>query len=570
MELPDKWTKASVIGSLWAANEIILGSFLHNLQVPFSGTVLAFMSVALLVAFSRVWKEKGMILRAGLICAVMKSLSPSAIILGPMTGIILEALFLEMSIRIMGRTLPGYLAGGALAVVSVLVQKIVKLLVLFGSDLVQVGYNFYQYVAGQLGMENTDPWAAVGLIFLIYSLAGTTAAWLGYYAGGKVNIHGQDPRQFNLDALKGELFKKSAKNTYHSWLILIHISAIIFLLFALSETSLRIAVIPSLLYIILTILWYRSSLRHLKKPVFWIQLLVLTFLASVFWNGFSGGNLWDREGILVGLTMNVRAAVLLMGFSAISVELRNPFIRTILYERGMKNFYMALELAFTALPAVIDSLPSSREILRKPLRSISVIIGKAVGLLHAFEASLSNLPQIIIITGTRKQGKTTLIREVTERLKSSGVQVTGFLSEAIHEKGQRIGYRIQDVRTSEKYDLCSIRRSDGSELRIGKYYFDTSTIARGINILNQKPEDTEAYIIDEVGPMELGGGGWAPALDEITKQDHPLMIWTVRPGLVSRVTLKWPAGRIRVFEAGSADAAEIARLAEEWLSTGRS
>ena len=77
------WLKASVIGSLWASVEIILGSFFHNVGIPFAGTLLAMNSVALMVAFHQVWKEKGLFWRAGLICALMKSISPSAVLLAP-------------------------------------------------------------------------------------------------------------------------------------------------------------------------------------------------------------------------------------------------------------------------------------------------------------------------------------------------------------------------------------------------------------------------------------------------------------------------------------------------------
>ena len=33
--LHSKWQKAAVIGSLWGSIEIILGSFLHNVNIPF-------------------------------------------------------------------------------------------------------------------------------------------------------------------------------------------------------------------------------------------------------------------------------------------------------------------------------------------------------------------------------------------------------------------------------------------------------------------------------------------------------------------------------------------------------
>ena len=149
-------------GSIWAAIEIIIGSFLHNLRVPFSGTMLAIMSVYLMIAFVQIWDDRGLIWRAGLICALMKSVSPSAVILGPMTGIILEALLLESFIRLFGRNLIGYLAGGAAAVLSSLIHKAAALLILYGFDLVRILGELYRFSIRQINLEGTDPVIVIG------------------------------------------------------------------------------------------------------------------------------------------------------------------------------------------------------------------------------------------------------------------------------------------------------------------------------------------------------------------------------------------------------------------------
>ena len=85
--LSDIWLKASVLGCLWASSEIVLGSFLHNLQVPFSSNFLTGIGIILLISVSYIWKDKGLFWRSGLICALMKSVSPSAVIFGPMIAI---------------------------------------------------------------------------------------------------------------------------------------------------------------------------------------------------------------------------------------------------------------------------------------------------------------------------------------------------------------------------------------------------------------------------------------------------------------------------------------------------
>jgi hypothetical protein len=84
------WQRAAVLGSLWAASEIALGSFLHNLRVPFAGHALTAIAVAVLVAGHRTWPQEGLLVRAGLIAAVMKSTSPSAVLFGPMVAIVME------------------------------------------------------------------------------------------------------------------------------------------------------------------------------------------------------------------------------------------------------------------------------------------------------------------------------------------------------------------------------------------------------------------------------------------------------------------------------------------------
>ncbi len=50
--LNNTWFKASVLGATWAASEIILGSFLHNLHVPFKGNILTTIAFVLLIAVS--------------------------------------------------------------------------------------------------------------------------------------------------------------------------------------------------------------------------------------------------------------------------------------------------------------------------------------------------------------------------------------------------------------------------------------------------------------------------------------------------------------------------------------
>jgi hypothetical protein len=46
-------------------------------------------------------------------------------------------------------------------------------------------------------------------------------------------------------------------------------------------------------------------------------------------------------------------------------------------------------------------------------------------------------------------------------------------------------------------------------------------------------------VVDEVGPLELTGGGWAPSLGPLLGLKGVRHLWVVREGLVERVRQAW-------------------------------
>ena len=124
--ISEKWIKASIIGTIWAASEIVLGSFFHNLKIPFTSNILTGIAIVILISISYKWTERGLFWRAGLICAVMKTMSPSAVIFGPMIAIFSEAVLLDISVRLFGRSILGFVLGGILAMSWNLFHKIIN------------------------------------------------------------------------------------------------------------------------------------------------------------------------------------------------------------------------------------------------------------------------------------------------------------------------------------------------------------------------------------------------------------------------------------------------------------
>jgi len=376
--LSDVWLKAAVVGGLWASVEIIIGSFLHNLRIPFAGSILASFGTIFLVAFFQLWPVKGLIWRAGIICALMKSLSPSSVIFGPMIGIMLEAFLLEGVIRIFGKNLFAFLLGGSFSVLSALLHKIVGLLILYGFNLIQIYLNIFYFAAKQIHIQNVDAWVLVDLLIGIYVVIGSLAALTGFFIGRKSRLLQKENRELSLtDISNRELFNLNSEQQFRLVFLLIHLLIIPAGLTVLNFFNFYIGTALVALYAGFCIYYYRNILRRLKKPIFWIQLIIVALLAGFFWkNGnFTGG-------LIIGLEMNVRAILIVLSFSALSVELRNPLVKTFLFRKGFRNIYIAVSMAFSILPVMIGNIPKSKEMIGHPVKSIAGIICNAGGWLE--------------------------------------------------------------------------------------------------------------------------------------------------------------------------------------------
>ena len=386
------WLKAAVVGGLWATVEIIIGSFFHNLRIPFAGSVLAMNGTILMVAFYQVWPIKGLIWRAGLICALMKSVSPSAVILGPMIGILLEALILEMFIRFFGNNLVSLSIAGALSVSSALFHKIGSLLILYGFNIVNIYVDIFHFLAKQVRIENADPLILILLVLGTYTIFGITSALVGFYIGRKTIFLEVERKGYNPKLIDNQnILSLDPQLKFSVFHFLIHLliipAGLIIINFILPGYLIPIIFIYSLF----CVYKYKRSLRRLLKPMFWGQLLFILLIASINWKGISSGSsVFGLQGFKIGLEMILRAVFVVIAFSSFSVELRNPKIRELLFKKGFDKIYLALGLSFAALPIMIDAMPKPKFFISHPIQGFSNMMAQAKEWLIVFEKSNEN------------------------------------------------------------------------------------------------------------------------------------------------------------------------------------
>ena len=103
----------------------------------------------------------------------------------------------------------------------------------------------------------------------------------------------------------------------------------------------------------------------------------------------------------------------------------------------------------------------------------------------------------ILITGLPGIGKTTLVRELSAKLKP--LHPVGFYTEEIREAGQRKGFEL--VSLNGKRGLLSHKNIE-SPYRVGSYHVDIEGFGNFLNSIPLFTLSTRLIIIDEIGKME--------------------------------------------------------------------
>jgi len=536
--MKDVWIRATVIGSLWAAIEIVIGSFLHNLRIPFAGSLLAFSSVVLLVAFLRIWPYRGMVLRAGLICALMKSISPSAVIIGPMVGIIFEATIIELSLLIFGVNRIAFVAGGMLAVWSALFHKLATLLLVYGLDFVRILDDLYKYAVRQIGMEDTSPWLLLLILSMIYWGIGFLASIIGI----RLKLASSQSKSSGLSAdIKAKnLFSFTDSHNYSLAFLGLILFGMVGILLLMNTVEPPVFLPLALVFLILLLIRYKRAIRPLTRPKFWLQLAGITLLAAVVIDGLESGVWFSQRGLEAGLLINLRAMIVLMGFAALGTELKNPIIKGVLYKRGLAELYESLNMAFSTLPALMAILPARvnkiREIPDLAVRFLSL----ADELYIHFGSIREKMPKVFLIMGNREAGKTTFLSALQEGLQDLGAHVGGFLARGVHVNGQRQGYNLELISNKQSTPFCQIDGPPDWE-KIGRFKFDPEGITLGNMAFDMAvQESVDVFILDELGPLEMQDRGWANGISCLSADNSIIQVWSVRSSLVKKVSRKWP------------------------------
>ncbi|XP_057809368.1 uncharacterized protein LOC131023791 isoform X2 [Salvia miltiorrhiza] len=133
----------------------------------------------------------------------------------------------------------------------------------------------------------------------------------------------------------------------------------------------------------------------------------------------------------------------------------------------------------------------------------------------------------ILVTGSPGVGKTTLITRVLDALKllNPSLKIQGFYTREVREGFDRVGFEVVTVdgRRGPLASSNNTSRESHKWPNVGRYKVDVSSFESSALPELEVKEDTDLFIIDEVGKMELFSSSFFPAVLRVLESNIPLL-----------------------------------------------
>jgi len=135
-----------------------------------------------------------------------------------------------------------------------------------------------------------------------------------------------------------------------------------------------------------------------------------------------------------------------------------------------------------------------------------------------------------LLSGPVDSGKTSLLFRLLSNLGELRPRVDGFLTPKVYEGDQFIGYDLLDLKAGELSPFIRVTHS-AEKASVGRFYFLPEGLEKAVRLILQH-QLLDYLIVDEVGPLELGGRGLWPALSQQLRRSSFRGLIVIRMGLV--------------------------------------
>jgi len=173
---------------------------------------------------------------------------------------------------------------------------------------------------------------------------------------------------------------------------------------------------------------------------------------------------------------------------------------------------------------------------------------------------------VLVLSGPVHAGKTTFLERALPLWAARGLACAGFVSPAVTDEAGETGYDLVEIATGRRQPYLRRHGAPGAE-RIGPYVFVPETLERARTIIREAGP-SGLLVVDEVGPLELRGGGLWPALRDALDAPGRTLLCVVRADILEEFAARLAPLVPVVFDVGAADTRALLeeRLFETSLS----
>ena len=175
---------------------------------------------------------------------------------------------------------------------------------------------------------------------------------------------------------------------------------------------------------------------------------------------------------------------------------------------------------------------------------------------------------LIILSGPRGAGKTTLIQKVLDCFQNESIDIAGILSLPVEEDGVKIAIDGLDLRSGETRRLAVRNPGLSGDLATRQWLFESQAMQWADSIL-EISTPCDLLVVDELGVLEFERGrGWLSGIKALDDGLYSAAIAVIRPELLEEALKRWPMSTVFEVTADNRVSAltELERIVRTYLS----
>ncbi|MHC1693420.1 MAG: nucleoside-triphosphatase [Sphaerochaetaceae bacterium] len=161
------------------------------------------------------------------------------------------------------------------------------------------------------------------------------------------------------------------------------------------------------------------------------------------------------------------------------------------------------------------------------------------------------MKELVIVTGARDSGKTTLLNAYCSYLVSKGFRLGGIVCTAPLPGQEKTDWIANNLATGESRLLMSLASHPGWEKK-GRFHINTSVFSWANSGIVASFTATDYLVFDEIGKFEIDGYGYSSAFSEALRTYPGSIIAVIRDTLLNQVANAFSInlGQVRFLQAG--------------------